>query len=251
MNKRIGPIGGLLAVVVAVAGVVGYPVLQEFKFKKDFGADLRRLNRQAVEQARQVEDDIQVREFYAKRAGDVRALVAAREAAAPPKGKELLRAVLAITNEFETFQKACFDAIDAKDEAAAAAPAVLAQRADGDQILANLDAAADLMAHMPERAEQSRERLRVLISTSGADEETRVTLWHVVQASHERLARIARMAPRNAPSVRAYADILRFLRMNKDAYYVAVNGAVMFNDAKLLGEYRKMVMQFRLDAMRI
>jgi hypothetical protein len=28
-------------------------------------------------------------------------------------------------------------------------------------------------------------------------------------------------------------------------------GTVMFNDARLLGEYQKMVMQFRLDAMRI
>lgn len=251
MNKRIAAVGGVLAVVVAVAGVAGYPVLQEYTFKKDFGADLRRLNRQAVEQAKQVEDDAQVREFYAQRARDVRALVAAREPAAPPKGKELLRAVLAITNEFEAFQQACFDGIDAKEEAAATAPAVLAQRPDGDQVLARLDAAADLMAHMPERAEQSRERLRVLISTSGADEQTRVTLWQVVQASHERLALVTRMAPRNAPSVKAYADILRFLRANKDAYYVAVNGTVMFNDAKLLGEYQKMVMQFRLDAMKI
>lgn len=244
MNKRVGVIAAVVVAAVA-GGLWGYPALREFKFEKDFTRELRQHQRAALEKARLIETDAEQRDFETWYIGGTRELIAARWDTAPPKGREMLRAVGAITEELHFFSQRCYNASDSLALISERAPAKIAKAEDAEATIERIESAYGLMVNFEEHLQQSRERLRVLVSTSGADEETRIMLWQSVAYSFEKMAKTTRLVGARTGQFKAYLDVLHFLRSNREGYYVAVNGTVMFSDIKLLEEYQKKVSTLR------
>lgn len=244
-SRNIVVIGVGAALVAAAAGLWGYPALREALFEREFTADFRKHHKAAVEKAKLVEDESQLREYYAWYVGGVRQVIAARHDEAPPGGRELLKAVGAIVAEFELFNKRCFDAVDALNEASAQPPGVIARSADGGQVIARLEAALELMTNFPQHTERSREYLRLQVSRSAAREKTRVVLWQSLQQAFEQNALLARAMPDRAQGLQSYLELLQFLHKNRDAYFVAMNGSLVFNATDLAVEYNRRVREIR------
>jgi len=246
MNKQKAAIGGAVLVALA-AGVFGYPALQERLFERKLNIALIRQNNIAAEKAKLVEDEAQLQDFYKWYHEDTQRVLAEYRAGAPPKGLALIEAIARISQEAQRFLQEAQLAGKVLEDTVSTAPGTLAKRPDAEQAIARFDAAVDMSENLDERANQSRERVRVLIVESGASEKARTGMWQAVQAAHEQTMRSLRARPRPTKNLKIYSKITRYLIAHRETFDVAANGrTLLFTDGKVKDEYNDMVIKARL-----
>jgi hypothetical protein len=98
---------------------------------------------------------------------------------------------------------------------------------------------------MTERAQERREQIQQLISTSGADDDIRIVLWQGFQASFEPLLRQAKVVPKHVDVIEPYKKLLAYLREKRDRYTVTPDGKILFNDGWDLADYRRRLSDIR------
>lgn len=247
MNKQKAAIGGAVLVVLA-AGAFGYPVLKERLFERKLNAALIKQHKIAAERAKTVEDEAQLQDYYEWYYGDTQRMLATYRDEAPPKGLALIEAIAGISQEAHRFVQEAQLAGKVLQDTMSTVPATMAKRPDAEQTIAQFDAAVDLYENLDERANQSRERVRMLIAESGASDKARTAMWQAVQAAHEPMMRSLKARPRPAKNLKIYSKITRYLIAHRETFEVAPNGqTLLFTDSKVKDEYNKMVIRAQLS----